>query len=229
VECLRQWFSLLYQYGGRLLNAADTHCLADSPAGIAAYAFLRDAIATHRVAMPEEGLVDADFLAGRVLMYVQGPWYIHGAHQAGLPFATAPMPRIGGRPAVWANSHVLAVVNTQDEDRVAAVMRFIAWLHAHALDWAEAGQIPASNSARARLAQTAIWPYLRPFVAALPYVVYQPNVLQHTALFAEQLTTPLTTATRAVMLGRQTPAEGVRALSDGVDQILAAPGAESSR
>ena len=139
------------------------------------------------------------------------------------------MPRIGGQPAVWANSHVLAVVNTQDERRVAAAMRFISWIHAHALDWAEAGQIPASNSARALLPRTAIWPYLRPFVAALPHVVYQPNVLQHTALFAEQLATPLTTATRAVMLGRQTPAEGARALSDGVDQLLAAPGRGGSR
>lgn len=226
VECVRQWYSLLYQHGGRFLNAQGTRCLAGGPAGVAAFGFLRDAVAAARVAMPEEGLVDADFLAGRVRMYAQGPWYIRGALQAGLPFVTAPMPVIGRLPAVWANSHVLGVVNSLDEGRVRAAMRFVAWLHAHALDWAEAGQIPASNAARARLPHTTIWPYLRPFAAMLPHVVYQPNVARQSALFAEQLATPLTTETRAVILGSRTPAQGARALAGGVDQVLAAaPGA----
>jgi multiple sugar transport system substrate-binding protein len=222
VECFRQWFALLYQYGGAFVNDAYTRCLVDSTAGIRAYAFLRDTIAASRVSMPEEGSPDADFLAGKVSMYVQGPWYIHGALQAGIRLVTAPMPQIGGRPLVWANSHVLGVVNTQDQRRVTAAMRFIAWIHDHGLEWAESGQVPAGNAARARLPATPIWPYLRPFTAQLPHLMYQPSLLVGSQLFAEHSATPLISATRAVMLGEQTPAQAVRLMSEQVNQLLAA-------
>jgi len=223
VECFRQWYSLLYQFGGRFLNAAGTRCLANSGAGVRAFAFLGDTVLRQRVAMPREGAVDADLISGRVAMYVQGPWYVRGAQQAGLRFVTAAMPRIGSRPAMWANSHVLGVVNTLDERRVDAALRFIAWLDAHALTWSAAGQLPARNAARARLNETALWPYLRPFAQQLPAIVYQPNLLSHTRLFAETLPTPVTSATQAVMLGRVTPAEAAQALREGVDTIIAAP------
>jgi multiple sugar transport system substrate-binding protein len=223
VECVRQWFSLLYQFGGRFMSADGSRCVADSAAGRAAFAFLRDTITVQRVAMPLEGAADADFLSGKVAMYAQGPWYIHGMLQQGIRLTTAPLPRIGRHAAVWANSHVLGVVNSQNTDRIAAAMRFIAWMHAHALDWASAGQVPASNAARARLAELPIWPYLRPFATALDKIVYQPQLASGSDVFAETLPTPLTRATRAVMLGRQTPAQATRAMSDEINQLVSAP------
>lgn len=223
VECFRQWYSLLYQFGGRFMNDARTRCVADSSAGAQAYTFLRDLVVRYRVAMPMEGPVDADFITGRVMMYLQGPWYIKGAQQAGLRFVTVPTPRIGSRPLVWANSHVLGVVNTLDTSRVDAAMRFIAWLNAHALDWAEAGQVPARNGVRAQLAATTIWRYLRPFAGQIPNIVYQPNLLVHSQLFTENLSTPVISATQAVMLGRETPTEAVHIMSEQVNQIVAGP------
>ncbi|HEY8286181.1 MAG TPA: extracellular solute-binding protein [Chloroflexota bacterium] len=220
VECFRQWYSLLYQNGGSFLDPQDAHCLADGVQGVQAFSFLRSLITRLGIAMPAEGPVDADFLDERVLMYPQGPWYIQGVRQAGIELVTAPMPRIGPRPAVWANSHVLAVVNTQDTARVAAAMRFIAWIHDHGLDWAQAGQIPAGNAARTRLPDTAVWRYLRPFVAQLPHIVYQPSLLAGTSVFAEQLLTPVITATRAAMLGQQTAYDAARSMTEGVDQAL---------
>ncbi|HWE61111.1 MAG TPA: extracellular solute-binding protein [Chloroflexota bacterium] len=223
VECFRQWYSLLYQFGGRFMNDAQTQCTADSNAGITAFAFLRDLIARYQVAMPLEGAVDGDFLTGRVMMYLQGPWYIKGVQQAGLPFVTVPAPRVGSRPLVWANSHVLGIVNTLDASRVDAAMRFIAWISAHALDWAEAGQVPARNTARARLGITAIWPYLRPFAMQLPNIVYQPNLTMQSRLFAENVSTPVIAATQDVMLGRKAPAVAAHAMSEQVNQIVTAP------
>lgn len=222
VECFRQWFSLLSQYGGRFMDPSGTRCLADSASGTHAYGFLRGLI-TGGVAMPQEGPVDADFIAGRLLMYAQGPWYIRGAQHAGFPFVTAPLPRIGASGGTWANSHVLGVVNTQDDAQVEAAMRFVAWIHAHALDWAQAGQVPASAAARAALPRTAIWPHLRPFAAQIDDLVYQPALLAHSQLFAETLPTPIVTATKAAMLGQQTPAQAARALAQGVDGVLALP------
>jgi len=223
VEAFRQWYSLLYQYGGRFLDDARAHCLANSPAGARAYRFLADAIERRHVAMPSEGSVDADFLAERVMMYAQGPWYIRGMQQAGIPFVTAPLPLVGARPAVWANSHALGVVNTQDAGRAEAAMRFIAWLDRHALAWAEAGQVPARNAARARLATTSIWPYLRPFAAQVLSIVYEPDVTMHTSIFAENRPTPVISATRAVLNGQETPAAAVRIMGEQVDQLIASP------
>jgi len=220
VECFRQWYSLLYQFGGRFMDPTGTRCVVDSAAGVRAFTFLRDMIANRHVAMPREGSADADFIAGTVSMYQQGPWYIQGARRAGIELLTAPLPRIGPRPAVWANSHTLGVVNTPDGTRVEAAMRLIAWLNSRALDWAEAGQIPADNSARARLHTTRIWPYLRPFVAQLPSIVYQPNLLAHTQLFTENTPTPVISETQAVMLGHRTPVEAARAMSEQVDGIV---------
>lgn len=223
VECFRQWYSLLYQLGGRFMDPAGARCLVDSAAGAAAYAYLSDLVVKRRVAMPREGAVDDDFIAGRVAMYLQGPWYIEGARQAGLELVTAPAPRVGPRRRVWANSHALGVVNTLDPARVDAAMRFISWVNAHALDWAQAGQVPAHNDARARLDATPIGPSLRPFVAALPSIVYQPNLIVHTRLFAERTSTPVISATRAVMLGQETPAAAVRVMSAQVDALVSAP------
>jgi len=222
VECFRQWFSLLYQYGGRFMDPTGSRCAAGSAAGSRAYGFLRGLV-TGGVAMPQEGPVDADFIEGRLLMYAQGPWYIRGAQGAGFPFVTAPLPRIGASGGTWANSHVLGVVNTQDDGQVEAAMRFVAWIHAHALDWAEAGQVPASATARAALPHTSIWPHLRPFAARIDELVYQPALLAHSQLFAETLPTPIITATKAAMLGQQTPSQAARALAQGVDQVLALP------
>lgn len=223
VECFRQWYSLLYQFGGRFLNPGLTRCLADSAAGVAAYAFLRDMVYRYRVAMPQESVVDADFIAGKVLMYLQGPWYISGVQQAGLPFITAPAPRIGRQSFVWANSHVLGVVNTLDQRRIDAAARFIAWITDHALDWAEAGQVPASNAARQHLPGTRIWPHLRAFASQVPNIVYQPNSRAHSQIFAETLPTPVITAMQAVMLGHETPREAVHVMAEEVDQILSDP------
>ncbi len=223
VECFRQWYSLLYQFGGRFMNDSGTRCMVNSAAGVQAYRFLQDMVATRRVAMPAEVAPDADFLAGRVSMYVQGPWYIRGALQAGIELVTAPLPLIGRQFHVWSNSHVLTVVNTQDSTRAAAAMRFIAWIHTHAREWAEAGQIPANTTTLAQLPSASIWPYLRPFAAEIPHIVYQPSLLQEAQLFAENGSTPLNNATRAVMLGQKTPAQAVRIMSDQVDQALSIP------
>jgi len=223
VECFRQWYSLLYQFGGRFMDESGRRCVADSPAGVKAFTVLREMVASRRIAPPREGSVDADFIAGKIGMYLQGPWYVQGVLGAGIDLATAPAPAIGPRPAVWANSHVLGVVNTPERTRVDAAIEFIAWINDHALEWAEAGQIPAYNEARARLRTTRIWPHLRPFVAQLPTIVYQPNIVAHTKLFGENTPTPVVSEMQAVMLGTSTPFEAARAMSVQVDAVISNP------
>ena len=221
MECFRQWYSLLYQFGGRFMDAAQ-HALPGRQRG--GYAGLRVPArpgAGSRVAMPAEGSVDADFLAGKVSMYVQGPWYIHGALQAGIRLVTAPAPRIGARPLVWANSHVLGVVNTQDP-RARRRRDALHRLDQRARAGVGRGRPGAGRQrgARATCPPRAIWPYLRPFAAQIAAIVYQPNLLVAIAAFAENLPTPVISATQAVMLGTATPAAAVSTMSAQVDQLV---------
>lgn len=100
-------------------------------------------------------------------------------------------------------------------------MRFIAWLSAHALDWAEAEQVPARNEARANLHTASIWPYLCPFAAQVRNIAYRPNLLVHSQLCAENLSTTVISAMQVMKLGTATPSAAVGAISAQVDQLVA--------
>ena len=63
----------------------------------------------------------------------------------------APIPTIGDKPAVWANSHQLTLAKHkkgEDAAKTAAAGRFIDWLTKNSLEWAKGGQIPASKTVR---------------------------------------------------------------------------------
>jgi multiple sugar transport system substrate-binding protein len=63
----------------------------------------------------------------------------------------APVPQIGSKKSVWANSHNFTIVQQpkgSDANKVSASKVFINWLSEHSLDWAAGGQVPARNSVR---------------------------------------------------------------------------------
>ena len=62
----------------------------------------------------------------------------------------APIPTIGDKPAVWANSHHLVLFRDRepDDDRLQAGKAFIRFLTEQSAAWSGAGMIPARNEAR---------------------------------------------------------------------------------
>ena len=97
--------------------------------------------------------IDAQYLAfknGQNSITWDGIWQINDLEAAGLDYGIAPIPTIGEKPAAWANSHHFFMTKQAAEDAnlANASKLFISSLSQESGSWAEAGMIPARNSAR---------------------------------------------------------------------------------
>jgi multiple sugar transport system substrate-binding protein len=179
--------SLLHQFGGSEFNADGTEATWNSEAGVKALEWLLSA--QQRFSEPNLE-VDAElnaFKAGGVGLIWNGIWQTVNVTGAAVMFdgrATA-FPQIGERPAVWAGSHQLAlpVQTNPDQCRDAAVGIFIKYLLDNSLEWAKAGQIPASNSVRASAEFQAIEPQAS-IAPSADAAIFPPSVPGITDAFA---------------------------------------------
>jgi multiple sugar transport system substrate-binding protein len=160
---IRQIFEmLLYQNGGTSFNEDGTEVTWNSEAGVQALQWLQDAQAQWSQPNLE---VDAElnsFKGGTVGMIWNGIWQTTNVTGDGVEFngqATA-MPQIGANPAVWGGSHQLTLprTTTQDPCKDAAAGQFIQYLLNNSVTWAQAGQIPASNTVRNSTEFAAVTP-----------------------------------------------------------------------
>jgi multiple sugar transport system substrate-binding protein len=99
--------------------------------------------------------VDAElnaFKAQNAAMVWNGIWQMPNLTGSGVEFAgkATSVPQIGTQPAVWAGGPLLALGTTKSPDpcKDAAAAMFYRYLIDHSVDWAKAGNIPASNKAR---------------------------------------------------------------------------------
>lgn len=150
---VRQIFEmLLHQFGGSAFSEDGSEVTWNSEAGVRALQWMKDAQAQYSEPNLE---VDAElnaFRIGNVGMIWNGIWQTSNMTGDAVEFrgmATA-VPQIGEQPAVWAGSHQLALPVHQepDECRDAAAGMFIQYLLDNSVEWAKAGQIPASNAVR---------------------------------------------------------------------------------
>jgi multiple sugar transport system substrate-binding protein len=145
---------LLHQFGGSEFNEDGTEATWNSEAGVQALEWMLNAQQQYS----EQNLeVDAElnaFRSGNVGMIWNGIWQTTNVTGEGVLFegmATA-VPQIGPEPAVWAGSHQLTVpiqAGEIDACTQAAIGTFIQYLLDNSVTWAQAGQIPASNTVRA--------------------------------------------------------------------------------
>lgn len=144
--------TLLHQFGGTEFNADGTEATWNSPEGVQALEWMRDA--QSRFSEPNLE-VDAElnaFKAGGVGMIWNGIWQTTNVTGEGVAFngmGTA-IPQIGDQMAVWAGSHQLGltVQQTPDACKDAASAAFIQYLLDNSVTWAQAGQIPANTTVR---------------------------------------------------------------------------------
>jgi multiple sugar transport system substrate-binding protein len=103
---------------------------------------------------PEKIAQDADWIAlqnGKAAFNWNGIWWVNSLEEKkSQQLAVAPLPNIGGTPAVWAGSHqfVLPTLKTPDQNKSTAARVFLNWISQQSLEWAKAGQVPARNSVR---------------------------------------------------------------------------------
>jgi multiple sugar transport system substrate-binding protein len=143
--------SLLWQNGGSPFSEDGTRVTFASDAGVRALEWMQGI--ARRGYSPSAVGIDAQwnaFVNGTNAIAWDGIWMLQNAGDVPGGAAAAPLPRIGGQRAVWANAHHLVIFGRPklDAARVQAAMVFIHWLSHHSLEWARAGQIPARNSVR---------------------------------------------------------------------------------
>lgn len=212
------WMTIAGQFGGGILSA-DGRSIMDSPANIQATQLMRDMVYKHKIAPRPEG-IDAwlAFRMGKVGMAMEGIYMLTGLEeQKGLPFAGAPVPQFGPKPAAWGGSHMLCQPKGIDEAHSRASWRLMRYLSDNSLAWAKGGQVPARLAVRDS-PQFAALSVQAQFARQLPYVQYEPLHPKANAL--NQFVDP---AIEAAMLGLQTPEAAMKDATRRINQVLKRP------
>lgn len=145
------FLSLLWQGGGEPYTADGSKATFDSDAGVTALTWMVDIVA--KGYSPKNVAIDSQYVAfknSKLAVTWDGIWQINDLKAAGLPFALAPLPNIGGTPAAWANSHIFYISKqaTKNDNVLQASRTFVDWMSKNSAAWAGAGMIPARQSVR---------------------------------------------------------------------------------
>jgi multiple sugar transport system substrate-binding protein len=211
-------YSLVNQFGGALYNADATKATFNEPPAVEAVSWLTKLVADGH--SPKNVGQDADYLAlksGQNAFNVNGIWQINDLKKsADLQWGVAPVPQIGQKKAVWANSHNFTIVQQRhaDANKVGGAKVFINWLSQHSLDWAAGGQVPARKSVREDPKFAALTE-VSSLATELPDAAFPPALPG-----IGDVTTLFYTAFNEAVLGKKTPKQ---ALDDGVakaDKLL---------
>ncbi|HEY1721399.1 MAG TPA: extracellular solute-binding protein [Magnetospirillaceae bacterium] len=93
------------------------------------------------------------FTSGKAAFHINGVWEVPTMTdlakngKLGFEWGAIQIPTLFAHPATWADSHSFAIParkgNPISKEKLAAVMKVIAWMNKHSLFWATAGHIPA--------------------------------------------------------------------------------------
>jgi multiple sugar transport system substrate-binding protein len=213
------WLTIMAQFGGSILSPNGTQSTLSAPENLQALQLMHDLIYKYKVAPKPEG-VDAwlAFRQGKVGMALEGIYMIASLEeQKGFPFAGAPAPQFGPKPAAWGGSHLLCQPKGIAPEQSRAAWRLMRFLSDESLTWARAGQVPARLDVRNSAAFEAM-PVQAAFAKQLPYVQYEPPHPKSNAFFP--LIEP---GIEAVLLDIATPEAAMRDASRRVNQVLERP------
>lgn len=225
----RIFYSLLHQQGGELITAGNEILGGDN---------LEKAVkATELVrSWVENGwapkLIDypasvALFTSGDAALHINGVWEVptmvdlEKSGKLGFEWGAVRIPVFFEQPATWADSHAFAMPNNVGNElpaeKVAAVLKVIAWMNKEGLFWATAGHIPA----------------YKPVTESPEYKAMQPNatysILAENAVFDPSSTiTGVASPTYDAILNYYIPAingdmdarEAVEAIRDELQGLL---------
>jgi len=144
--------TLLYQFGGRMVNEDGATVGWDGEAGVKAISWLKALITDgHSPANAANDAPSAAFQSDKAAFMINGPWMTTPlSENKKLKWKAAPVPKIGDELATWAGSHqfVLPRQINADENKAVASRVFVNWISQQSLSWADAGMVPARNEVR---------------------------------------------------------------------------------
>lgn len=163
------------------------------------------------------------FLSGRMGMVVTGPWQLPDIIDAGVDYDVVPLPSFSGRSVTISGPDTWTLFDNGPA-RVEAATTFVRWLMRPEQDvrWdVGAGSLPLSRASRdvpAWQRHSADTTGLQVFVDTLTSARVRPV---HPAY--PQISQALAQAITAVLLGRSTPDDAMRACADEADAALRIP------
>ncbi len=215
------FLSLLWQFGGEPYGEDGSEATFGSEAGVSALTWMREQV--EKGYSPDNVDADAQYIAyknGENSITWDGIWQINDlqstAQETNLNWGIAPIPTIGDQPAVWGASHQFFVTSqaAEEEDRANAAKTFIGWMSDQSGTWADAGMIPARNSAREDPAFTDSPQYaLKDQIENLRFLPAVPGLPGVTPETIE-------IAVNSVMLGRESPEDALAAAQDDANELL---------
>jgi multiple sugar transport system substrate-binding protein len=218
IDSVWLWWSLYNQMegGGAFYNEDATAAAIDNPKALQALEFVNG--------LYVKGLIPPDindafklFYDGKAAVLITGMWGTGAFENApSLDFGVVPVPVLYDRPAVWGDSHTLAIPTRHDreEGKRDAILAFARWMVEHGEMWAEAGHVPsltkvAEGEALGRLK------YRSDYAATADYVAYWPRQAKQWSMIEV-----LIREFERMIYGRQTPAEALRRAESTMDAEL---------
>jgi multiple sugar transport system substrate-binding protein len=142
--------TLVYQFGGAMVNDDGVTVGWDGEAGINAVNFHRQLIEQGH-SPKNAASTEAAFQSDKAAFMLNGPWMTTPLNESKkLKWKATAVPNIGGELVTWAGSHqfVLPRQIKPDNNKLTASRVFVNWISQNSLLWADAGMVPARNSVR---------------------------------------------------------------------------------
>jgi len=159
----------------------------------------------------------SQFMGGGTTFMLNGVWEVPELVRAtkagtlGFDYGIAPLPRMYANASTWADSHAFALPanpgHAPSPQKVAAVMRFVAYVSRHSMGWAEGGHIPAYRPVAESPEARALMPNAM-YAEAATNVIYDPDGWYMGA--AGPLEAIASKFMPAALYGYMTPAQAMR-------------------
>ena len=147
-----EWQTLVYQYGGTMVNPDGLTVGWGGDAGVKALTWFKNLVDEgYSPANAAAGANDSSFQNDKALFMINGPWMTTPlSEKEGLDWSAAPVPQIGDSLQAWAGAHhfVLPRQVQADQNKAQASRVFVNWMSQQSLNWATAGMVPARASVR---------------------------------------------------------------------------------
>jgi multiple sugar transport system substrate-binding protein len=178
----RLWLSLLAQRGARVITDGHFSYGKDGEVALADVAnWFAKGYASRGLDYPA---ATSQFMSGKAGFMINGVWevpsLVAAASQPGaFDYGIVPLPKLYGNASVWGDSHAFAVPNNAGKPiapaKLAATLKFVAYVSRHSLTWASGGHIPAYVAVAESAPALALVPNASYARAVAANVVYDPE------------------------------------------------------
>ncbi|MDA8409324.1 MAG: extracellular solute-binding protein [Treponema sp.] len=215
-----QFFALMYQQNANFLTEDMSKVTIDEQKAVKALTWLQDLVLKYKIVPKGEKSPVDDFMAGKVAMFIDGPWQLGKVVTAPFKWTSNPYPRVFSNGSVWGAAEIFTFPNKGKSDpaKQRAVADFMRWMGANSVLWAKSGQLPAS---KAGLEAAKDLPGRAAFIESLPNERLLPPHPMAIQLFSASAPSPILTMSQDLLLNGKAPIDVVRQLEKDLDAILA--------